>query len=40
MPKAVEVKNLIKRYGNIRAVDDISFDVEENEIFALIGPNG
>jgi len=40
MPKAVEVKNLSKSYGNILAVDDISFDVEENEIFALIGPNG
>ena len=40
MSKAIEVKNLIKRYGNIIAVDDISFDVDENEIFALIGPNG
>jgi ABC-2 type transport system ATP-binding protein len=40
MSKAVEVKNLSKSYGNIKAVDDISFDVEENEIFALIGPNG
>lgn len=38
--KAVEVKNLSKYYGNIKAVDDISFDVAENEIFALIGPNG
>ncbi|MBI4708772.1 MAG: ABC transporter ATP-binding protein [Candidatus Portnoybacteria bacterium] len=40
MPNAVEVKNLSKAYGNIKAVDDISFDVAENEIFALIGPNG
>ncbi|MDD5589784.1 MAG: ABC transporter ATP-binding protein [Candidatus Portnoybacteria bacterium] len=38
--KAVEVKNLIKTYGDIRAVDGIDFDVNENEIFALIGPNG
>ncbi len=40
MPKAVEVKNLVKEYGKIRAVDGISFDVEPEEIFALIGPNG
>lgn len=40
MEKAVEVKNLIKEYGNVRAVSGISFDVAVNEIFALIGPNG
>jgi len=40
MDKAVEVKNLTKRYGNLTAVDAIDFDVDENEIFALIGPNG
>jgi ABC-2 type transport system ATP-binding protein len=40
MQKAVEVKNLIKQYGNLTAVKGISFDVAENEIFSLIGPNG
>ena len=37
---AVEVKNLVKRFGNIRAVDNATFDVREGEIFGLIGPNG
>ncbi len=36
----INVKNLIKRYVNINAVDDISFNVEENETVGLLGPNG
>ena len=36
----VEIKNLIKSYGDKRAVDDISFTVNEGEIFAFIGHNG
>lgn len=40
MSKPVIVKNLTKQYGRLTAVDSISFDVQENEIFALIGPNG
>ncbi|MCL5667118.1 MAG: ABC transporter ATP-binding protein [Patescibacteria group bacterium] len=37
---ALEVKNLLKKYGNFTAVNGISFAVAEKEIFALIGPNG
>lgn len=40
MPKALEVKNLRKDYGNLTAVKDVSFDISENEIFGLVGPNG
>jgi ABC-2 type transport system ATP-binding protein len=36
----ITVKNLIKRYGNSTAVDDISFSIREGEIFGIIGPNG
>ena len=37
---AVEVKNLVKRYGSNDAVKGISFTINEGEIFGLIGPNG
>ena len=36
----ISVKNLVKVYGEKRAVDSISFDVEEGEVFAFLGPNG
>ncbi len=36
----VEVKNLTKCYGDIKAVDDISFTVEAGEILGFLGPNG
>jgi ABC-2 type transport system ATP-binding protein len=36
----VEVAGIRKRYGKTVAVDDVSFDVREGEIFGLIGPNG
>lgn len=37
---AIEVKNLIKKFGEFSAVDNISFEVEKGEIFAFLGPNG
>src|SRR3990167_7908066 len=40
MEKVIEVKNLVKKYGKLTAVDDISFDVEKGEIFGLLGENG
>jgi ABC-2 type transport system ATP-binding protein len=37
---AVEVSNLTKRYGEVLAVDDISFRVSQGELFGFLGPNG
>lgn len=37
---AVSVKNMVKTYGNVRAVDDVSFEVKKGELFGLIGPDG
>lgn len=36
----IEVKNLVKKYGDIRAVSDVSFTVRDGEILGLLGPNG
>lgn len=38
--KVIGVKNLVKKYGDFVAVNDISFEVYEGEIFGLLGPNG
>jgi ABC-2 type transport system ATP-binding protein len=40
MRSSIEVENFSKLYGEFRAVDDISFSVEEGSIFAFLGPNG
>lgn len=40
MNAAIEVKDLTKSYGDVKAVDGISFDVRAGEIFGLLGPNG
>jgi len=37
---AIEIRNLTKTYGKARGITDISFNVEEGEIFGFIGPNG
>ena len=40
MKNLVEIKNLKKNYGSKNAVKDISFNIKENEILGLLGPNG
>src|SRR5512133_1857401 len=37
---AIEVEKLTKRYGDLLAVNGISFTVKKGEVFALLGPNG
>jgi len=37
---AIEVTSLKKHYGQLKAVDDISFSVQNGDIFSLLGPNG
>lgn len=39
-PKAIEVEHIVKKYGDFTAVNDVSFAVDEGEIFGLLGPNG
>ncbi len=36
----IRISNLVKRYDNITAVDNLSLDIEENEVFGLLGANG
>ena len=38
--KAIEVDSLTKKFGDFKAVDNISFQIEEGEIFGFLGPNG
>ncbi|MEJ2290005.1 MAG: ABC transporter ATP-binding protein [Deinococcales bacterium] len=36
----VQVRDLVKRYGDVRAVDGVSFEVRRGEFFGMLGPNG
>ncbi len=40
MTAAIEAAGLVKQYGDLTAVDDVTFSVEEGEIFGILGPNG
>ncbi|MCJ7565976.1 MAG: ATP-binding cassette domain-containing protein, partial [Anaerolineales bacterium] len=40
MNQVIEVKNLRKTYGDVKAVDGLSFEVAQGEIIGLLGPNG
>jgi ABC-2 type transport system ATP-binding protein len=37
---AIDVLNIVKKYGDFTAVDDVTFHVKDGEIFGLLGPNG
>lgn len=40
MENIIEIKNLTKEYKQLKAIDDLSFEVKEGEILGLLGPNG
>ncbi len=40
MDSIIEVNNLTKKFGDLTAVDSISFEVKKGEVFAFLGPNG
>src|SRR3954465_12164897 len=40
MNKAITSNNLTKQFGNFKAVDQVTFDVEQGEIFGFLGANG
>lgn len=39
MNNVIEVKNLVKQYKELNAIDDLSFEVHDGEILGLLGPN-
>src|SRR3954471_2408022 len=40
MTSTIVVNDIVKHYGDVHAVDDVSFRVEEGEFFGILGPNG
>ena len=36
----IRIENLVKRYGDVLALDHLNLQIEEGEIFGLLGPNG
>jgi ABC-2 type transport system ATP-binding protein len=40
MPAAIEIRQVVKRYGSLTALAGVDFDVAEGEFFGLLGPNG
>ncbi len=40
MTTAVQIRNLYRRFGDVRAVDDLSLDIQQGEVFGLLGHNG
>ena len=40
MPRAIETRDLVKEYGDLRALDGLDIAVEDGEFFGLLGPNG
>ena len=40
MAVVIQIENLVKRYKELVALDHLNLEVEEGEIFGLLGPNG
>lgn len=40
MANAIKIASLVKSFGNTRAIDNLSFEIKEGEVFGLLGPNG
>ncbi len=36
----IQIKQISKHFGNVKAVDDVSFQIKEGEFFSLLGPSG
>jgi ABC-2 type transport system ATP-binding protein len=40
LPKAFEITSLVKDFGNVKAINDLTLSVDEGQVFGLLGPNG